>query len=109
MKKDIKINYEVFELCKPLNFYDVVNHFKGDGVDLYDCYNKPSVRKQSIYDSWHDWFKSLISEEDEYRFKFGISSYNTSIFTLNALIKYCGKWYYIHITPTHNLAYPLMF
>ena len=110
MQKVVKINCEEFELCKSLNFYDVVNNFKGDGIDLYDCYHKTSIRKKNVYDFWHNWFKSIAPPDAcEYSFKFGIGSYNVNVFTLNALIKYCDKWYYIHITPTHNLAYPLTF
>lgn len=70
---------------------------------LSDCYAKPSLVKQAIYDSWCDWVKEVNLNDNEYTLKhLTIESYNCMIFTIsidvyNLYAQLIGK---IYITKT---------
>ena len=69
---------------------------KCTGRTLQDCYKKPSVKKQKIYNDWKKW-----AEENDVM-SFGVSGYNSYVFSLNGIIVYEMIKYYIYITPTRN-------
>ena len=51
---------------------------------LSDCYAKPSIIKQAIFDSWVDWVKQVNLDSPKYRLKhLTIESYNCMMFTLS--------------------------
>lgn len=95
--KTITINGVTFEQKKSINSKERLIY---DGTNLYDCYNKPSLRKQRIYEWWEDWYYSFCSDDRLGRIT--IYSYNTNMFTLIMAIKYNNKCYHLYITPSHN-------
>lgn len=51
---------------------------------LSDCYAKPSIVKQAIFDSWIDWVKQVNLDSPHYILKhLTIESYNCMMFTLS--------------------------
>lgn len=79
MKQYIKLNNEVFEVKK----------VKGELYSskevrrLDDCYSKPSIIKQHIYNDWLKWYKVTNMNEPFYNLRhFTINSYNSMMFTL---------------------------
>lgn len=91
----IKINGVHFELHQRKE----MKCWTGSSFSLYDCYERPSVRKQEIYKYWEEFASSVDAEY------FSISTYNANIFTLDMIFTYDGVRYYAHITPTHNDLY----
>lgn len=80
MKHYIELNNETFE----------VKQAKGDLRPnkqerfLSDCYAKPSLVKQAIFNSWCDWVKEVNLNVNEYILQhLTIESYNCMIFTLS--------------------------
>ena len=69
-------------------------------ITLDDCYKKPSETKKSIYKSWEDWW--LHTEEVH---NLSIRSFNSNIFTLEALYDDGNIRGIIIITPTKNEIY----
>ena len=74
----------------------IINNPRCSTRTLKDCYGKPSSRKIAIFNSWFEW---AVNNDVKC---FGISSYNTNIFTLNGIIEYNGDKYYMYITPTRR-------
>lgn len=72
---------------------------------LSDCYAKPSLVKQAIFDSWVEWVKQVNRGNEKYILKhLTIESYNCMIFTLsidvyNLTSQLVGKLY---ITKTRH-------
>ena len=51
---------------------------------LSDCYAKPSLVKQAIFDSWAEWVKQVNRDNEKYILKhLTVESYNCMIFTLS--------------------------
>lgn len=99
-KKFKSVNGVTFEL-KELNHDVDLEQIILSSKMLDECYNRPSYRKQAIFDSWWNWY----SECDNIH-GFGIRSYNTNIFTLQGYIEFNDYSYgVIDITPTHNYIY----
>lgn len=80
MKRYLQLNNENF----------VIKQAKGDLHPnkqvrlLSDCYAKPSLIKQAIFDSWGDWIKEVNINDDKYILKhLTIESYNCMMFTLS--------------------------
>lgn len=78
MKQFIELNNETFEVKKvkgklyPLRLRT-----------LTDCYAKPSVWKQSIYEEWVNWLIELNDNSTDMHFNpMTVISYNTMMFTL---------------------------
>lgn len=92
----IKIGDEVFDL-KTGNyaFYKRCN-------SLLECYTKPSIIKQSIYQTWMEWFYRNSENVNDC---ICIRSFNVNIFTLNGFITNNGIEYYFLITPTKTEIY----
>lgn len=66
---------------------------------LSDCYAKPSLVKQAIFDSWVEWVKQVNIDNEKYILKrLTVVSYNCMIFTLsidvyNLTSQFVGKLY----------------
>ena len=71
-----------------------------DRGDLYNHYKKPSSIKLAI---WHDWCEWATNNEAYLQ----IRSANPNFFTIEGLIEYEGKYYYIDITRKHNWLFPI--
>ncbi len=92
MKKYIKIEDISFEVKNNLNIkkdYEL--------KILESCYNNCSDTKEYVYNEWLKF--SRLHNSGYY---YGVASYNSMIFTFDAMIEFEDKKYYIHITPTHN-------
>ena len=63
-----------------------------EGRTLYDVYNKPSYRKQAIYDAWLKEAYYIGARN------FHITSHNSQVFCLG----FETDTHYYHITPMHN-------
>ena len=95
--KTITINGVTFEQKKSINSNEKLIY---NGRNLYDCYNKPSYRKQAIYEDWEKWYYQF--DYDDRLGRITIYSYNTNMFTLIMAIKYNNKCYHLYITPAYN-------
>lgn len=66
---------------------------------LSDCYAKPSLVKQAIFDSWVEWIKQVNLDNEKYILKhLTIESYNPMVFTLSIDVysttsRFVGKLY----------------
>lgn len=67
------------------------------------CYARPSQAKISIY---YNWYNTIANNSNI--LSFGVGSYNSNIFTINAIIELHNKKYYLHITPTKNECYEII-
>ena len=88
--KNINIGGISFELIKSIN---TPRELK----DLCECYAKASTRKWLIYNEWLRLAYNNLNAT-----KFGISSYDSMIFTLYFEFEKDGKEYKAYITPSHN-------
>lgn len=70
---------------------------------LFQCYNKPSLAKMSIY---NDWFNDL----DKYTNikMYGINGCNAHLITLNAIVEYKKTLYYLDIHKSRYDIYELL-
>ena len=109
MKQYVEINGVNFELSDEINFRCHVNSRNYHFPALYNCYEKPSYRKVSIYEEWFKWFEATKQNEEwQYKATFGVRSYNTNVFTLGITLVYEQVWYYLEIFPTRNVAHKLI-
>lgn len=104
--KTIEINGIDFEVKRPrknkLELETVLRWVdRYAGRTIYDCYDRPSHAKQSIYDSWLNWYTEDTQDRVDY---FGVSGYNCMSFSLQAI--YYGDYgiYLLSITKAHNTA-----
>lgn len=91
-KQTMEINGIEFVVERPLNYVPLINR------DLMDCYNRPSIYKIAIWESWLKWADKLpgICE-------LGVTSFNFNLFTIGGVwITEDGKKYVLHITKTRN-------
>ena len=80
MKKYLQLNNEDFEIKQAKGKLYTNNQVRL----LSDCYAKPSIVKQAIYDSWVSWIKEVNLNDDRYILKhMTVESYNCMIFTLS--------------------------
>lgn len=80
MKRYIQLNNEDF-VIKQANG---ILHPNKQVRLLSDCYAKPSLVKQAIFDSWVEWVKQVNLGNEKYILKhLTIESYNCMIFTLS--------------------------
>ena len=91
------INDETFEI----NTVDKVTYKPVTRRDIWDCYERPSARKENIFKGWADWFLTANS------YDFRVASYNCMIFTIEGYIidTETNIEYYVYITPSHNSAW----
>lgn len=99
MKQIININGAEFEIkgAKRISLVESLTY-----KNLENCYSKPSNIKQSIY---NDWMYKLIQNYDTTVYKYGINSYNTSMFTLHCYLEFNNTKFYLYITKTKNWAF----
>lgn len=80
MKRYIKLNNEDFVIKQAKG----ILHPNKQVRLLSDCYAKPSLIKQAIFDSWVEWAKQVNRDNEKYILKhLSIESYNFMIFTLS--------------------------
>ena len=114
--KKLTINGIVFEVVNSKKYpttVESVNRYmdRFTGRSLWDCYDRPSEIKESIWDNWRYWMHDSNVNENEYSVQYmQVSSYNSMMFTIDALVfdKQDYIKYFLHITPTHNYAYPVV-
>lgn len=98
MSKSIKIGNKTFSVHR--SKYTNPNRLAYyEGRTLTDCYTKPSATKISIYNEWLHW------AVDNNITHFGLSSYNSNVFSLQGLATVDGVDYVLIITPSSNKAY----
>lgn len=101
MKHYIQLNNEDFVLKQAKG----ILHPNKQVRLLSDCYMKPSLVKQAIFDSWVEWVKQVNIDNEKYILKhLTIESYNRTMFTLsidvyNLTSQLVGK---LHITKTSH-------
>lgn len=80
MKRYIQLNNEDFVIKQAKG----ILHPNKQVRLLTDCYTKPSLVKQAIFDSWVEWVKQVNIDNEKYILKhLTIESYNCMIFTLS--------------------------
>ena len=85
MKRYIQLNNENF-VIKQANG---ILHPNKQVRLLSDCYAKPSLVKQAIFDSWVEWVKQVNLGNEKYILKhLTIESYNCMMFTLSIDVYY---------------------
>ena len=95
--KTIEINGKTFELCGETSRNYVKNR------DLFDCCGRPSVYKIRIWYDWVAWFEEAHISE------YGVSSFNSSFFSINAIARDVnGKDYMLVITHAHDKVYEII-
>ena len=94
-KKEFRIGNEVFTFKHNGTFY------ANCGRAIFACYERPSKIKVGIYEYWADW------ANENNVFDFGISSYNTNMFTLSGKIIIDGGLYALYITKTRQEIYKI--
>lgn len=101
MKHYIQLNNEDFVLKQAKG----ILHPNKQVRLLSDCYMKPSLVKQAIFDSWVEWVKQVNIDNEKYILKhLTIESYSYTMFTLsidvyNLTSQLVGK---LHITKTSH-------
>lgn len=116
--KTVKIFNRTFELVQSKKYpitIDTVSDYMSNftGKDLFNYYDNPSTVKRLIYDEWKEWslnsrFNNDNSDDSvEYM---QVTSANCMTFTIDALVfdKHGFIKYMIHITKSHNYAYPVI-
>lgn len=103
MTKYTEINGEQFEVIRSKKTDDFFHWHISHEIahTLEECYSRPSDAKRAIFEEWREW----AVDSWPVVYQFGITSYNTFMFTLGAL--YDGELGdgYIQITPAHNRLY----
>lgn len=80
MKRYIQLNNEDFVIKEAKG----ILHPNQQVRLLSDCYAKPSLVKQAIFDSWVEWVKQVNMNDEKYILKhLTINSYNSMVFTLS--------------------------
>ena len=77
-----------------------------NGRTIYGAYNKPSVEKVNIWNTWKDFFANYIIRDDVVSVEYCVGGANTFTYTILAHITFTnGEHYYMKITPSHNRLY----
>lgn len=103
MKEQKMIHGVVFDVkhVTPNELHQMAQRIISNVKTLDECYQRPSIIKRAIYNTWFDWFESLVD-----MYSFGIDTYNTNVFTLSGVLEYSfGMVEVIHITPTKHILY----
>lgn len=98
MKKEVIINGRTFTLKKAKGELRPIFITR----DLFECYKKPSIAKQSIYEDWLDWY---MKEDSNFILKhFSVDSYNCQMFTLRCDVYGMNNEFlgHIYITKTRQ-------
>lgn len=101
--KDIKkfLVYYGIELKNSSVSANVNSPWYYNGRTLQECYKNCSRAKQNAYVDCLDLCRLLNGEN------FGVSSYNSMMFTCHFTFNFDGKQFYCVITKAHNYAYPI--
>lgn len=94
----IRLNGHSFEVHRS-KYAKVENLARYAGRTIWECYDRPSTTKVSIYKEWLDW---AVLNDVQY---FGVSSYSGFQFSLQGLVEHEGKMYLLAITKSANKAY----
>lgn len=95
--KTMEINGVTFEVCGTTTRQCVKER------SLYDVYARPSDTKRDIWAWWVSWFNEVRCWE------YGVSSYNSNFFTINAILRMDNaKNYMLVITASHNRLYEIV-
>ena len=89
------VNGIVFTVKNPLGNFVLTCDFSRD---LMDCYERPSMLKQTIWHNWLEWASMLPGS-----CQLCVSSFNAQFFTIRGL--WCredGKKYFLYITKTRR-------
>lgn len=64
---------------------------------IWDCYERPSRIKESIYESWRNWFIENNGYCD-------VCSHNSNFFSMQGYVRNMETrdMYFCYITPAHN-------
>ena len=100
LKKKIRVFGRVFAMEKVKGIYG--NYCKLQRLE--DCYNRPSVTKMSIFSDWVEFFTANFPIKNYYGYslEYGVRSYNSQIFTFDAVYRTPTATLHFHITPTHH-------
>lgn len=100
MKKIIKIGEDEFEYKGTMSKnYAYLQNYKM----LSDCYNKPSLAKVNIFNEWlYDLNKYTTVK------MYGINGRNAHLITINAIVEFKNKLYYLDIHKSRNDIYELL-
>lgn len=80
MKRYIQLNNEDFVIKQAKG----ILHPNEQVRLLSDCYAKPSLVKQAIFDGWVEWVKQVNIDNEKYILKhLTVAGYNCMIFTLS--------------------------
>jgi len=101
MSRTIEINNVTFELTVPRKEVSAIEREKWDGMNaIFECYDRPSIYKQQIWNDWYLWSIKTIGVRSFY-----ISGYNCMRFTISGLYEdENGNKYNLYITRDHNRA-----
>lgn len=104
--RTITINNKTFELNKTT---DCNRQFIGHGADrnaIYNVYNRPSVRKASIWVWWCNWLDEIIRNGGDGHLH--ISGHNCNFFTISGWVandETGSECVPVYITYAHQRAY----
>lgn len=82
------------------------------GVDLMDCYVKPSLENVKAFNMWRDWYAGACNPKYNVQ-QFGISGHNRMTFSIRALVGRMSPngnyipWGEVEITPCYNRVHML--
>lgn len=101
MAKTMQINGVTFELTIPRKEAYAIGRDKWDYYNaIFECYKRPSIYKQGIWEDWFKWAVDTIGVRSFY-----ISGYNNSQFSISGLYEDAyGIQYNLYITRDHNRA-----
>lgn len=97
-RKTMDIHGVCFEVEKSIDYRPIISEDL-----LNDCYERPSITKQRIWDYWRNWFICHCGSVD-----FGVRSHSCNFFTIEGVINLHGVEYYLVITKGHNRAYEIV-
>ena len=69
--------------------------------DIFQFYNRPSIYKQGIWNSWVEWFRENSEDSTDWM---EISSHNVNFFSISGQITVGSTRYNLYITRCHNKA-----
>lgn len=99
MAKTIEINGVSFELTIPRKEVHAIERDKWDGYNaIFECYDRPSIYKQDIWEEWFKWAVDTIGVRSFY-----ICGHSCMTFSIAGLYEDAnGEQYNLYITRDHN-------
>lgn len=96
--KTITLNGHTFEVHFS-KYTQVENLARYAGRTIYQCYDRPSTTKVSIYKEWEEW---AYLNDVQY---FGVSSYSGFQFSLQGLVQHLGHTPTFYTLPNHQIKH----